>query len=274
MAIHDALIRDYHQRLASFHLDGNGFRSVLRDSGGVILAEFALAFPIRKQTPVPSIRVAVQQSGYYHIATYLMTKGGYKQLHGVDHWDSDRFWVHHMYSIGHKYYFEREQSMITLLVTGEDSTMNILPAVGATAHMTYLTADSIHTVYPSLTFNGRSILPQNKVEEHRHLEDEVTDIRLLGKIDEAVWANTYVVRSAWHRGFDVRERFGWEGPCGDACGVNQRSLRDGGCFHMVFDEAGYDQGGFREQGFGGVDVHFRIGCSCRNVECPNSGKRW
>lgn len=263
--MHSHLIHTFHSILhRRFGLNGDTFRGTLRHLGGIIYSDFALGFLIRKSVKRAPMKVLLREGTLQAMSAFLRDCG-YEDGGLTMEEETDQIYLNVLYNLRSLMRLRKGDAVVELAEMQEGDHIALLASAGTTAHMTYLTADSIHTVFPDLTFSGRAIRMKSE--------------RMGSEEDTSPWIQDQDVRAGPCRdlldlGFEVAQRYCWEGACGSGCAVLQRSLRDPHCFHFVFDEEGYDRGGHGEQGFQGGDVHFRVGDACFNVACPMAGRRW
>lgn len=143
---------------------------------------------------------------------------------------------------------------INLMLTAQDDVLLAFARAFTTAAMTYIGPNSLHTVYPHLTFERRALIPRQPYHDLPAATGSLRPANYEGA------AGVHMQRLL-AEGFDIKYYYDWDSqPCGSACGVIQNSIQSRTSFHMTY--SGIDS-------FPGRNTRFVLRTECRNPFCNN-----
>lgn len=134
-----------------------------------------------------------------------------------------------------------------------------------TATLSYISADSVYTVYPELTFARRAIA--------RSPDWDLPEIAKSGSFRPLAAlppSGREAVKALDELGFETRRFFSWDdAPCNRSCGPIPQSFDSPGGFEVVFGSQAMPI--YRPYRFAGRNIHFVLRGECRNRNCDNYG---
>lgn len=262
----------FHQLLKRFSVDPQEFRDLMRTHGTITFGDDALQFMRRGQPGVTDscrpgrlsllVPGAVAEDGFVRI---LRAAGYTEEARTVT---TDEFLPLGLMFIRNWCRVDEDDgstARVRLFVTFPGPQfIQVLPHLSTSAHLSYITADSIHVFLPTLTLAGRAVVMARGFTED---EDEGLSLErlTLWRQDEIHYLQDY-----YH--IEVRTLFDWDGePCGAACGIAMHSFKSRNVLRLTFDPDGvaaspwYASG----DGFQGRNIHFQLRGRCYNKHCPN-----
>lgn len=259
----------YHSFLKQFHLSPDGFRNVMRKHGAIAFGDDALKFILRDwdETCVAQrLSILVPATEAEHDFATILQSAGYEKDHRIrGDMGPVPFGLLWIMVWSRPNGNGAPPTRIRLFVTyGGAHNIEPLLHMPTTAHLSYITADSIHVPLPHLTLAREAIIIAREFTEDTDNALSVDRLRPWSR-DEAIHLQTNLK-------FNIRGSFDWpQRACGSACGIAMQSLKSSRVLRVTFDDEGttasqwYSSG----DGFQGQDAHFQLRGRCYNVHCPN-----
>jgi len=244
--------RRYHRELRRFVETPVSFRDVLRRSLGIVSGSVALHYLAEPSGWVPGdMDVYASPSGSAMIMDYLIDKENYNltsvhNMYGGVGWSSRK-------SVLEVSKFERPGDSVKIdLITCVDSNLvTCITSFHSTVVMNILTADSVYSLYPRLTFMCRGFwgLAPRLTAYSQTTHDAMDKYR--------------------RRGYNIQIGTGsWKRPCGSYCPVFVRRFDSVHTFHYVFCVSGESS---IPASSAWTSVRWRLGIECKNRFCTHSG---
>lgn len=259
----------FHQLLQKFNLNPQEFRNLMREHGAVTFGDDALQFMRRVQTddsPPGRLSLLVPGAAGEDSLGKLLRAAGYTEeartVTGEEFLPLGVMWIRNWIRVEED---GKPAGRVRLFVTFPGPRfIQALTHLSTSAHLSYITADSIHVFLPLLTLAGRAI-----VMARAFTEDDDANLSL----DRlSLWSQEEVRHLRDNCRFDVRTSFSWDGaPCGAACGIAMHSFKSRNVLRLAFDPTGVEASPWylSGDGFRGRNVHFQLRGRCYNEHCPN-----
>lgn len=260
----------FHQLLKSFGLDPGPFRALMRTYGAVTFSDDALQFMTRswaEDSPPGRLSLLVPSTYGEDGFVTLLRKAGYSEeartVTGDEFLPLGVARIRNLVRCGEE---TKSTPRIRLFITFPGPRfIQALTHLPTSAHLSYITADSIHVFLPSLTLAKRAV-----VVARGFTEDEDADLSL-DKLTQ--WCQKKEIHHLKdHYKLDVRTTYGWDSePCGAACGIVMQSFKSKNVLRLKFDDDGLSSSPWYTSGdgFQGNNVHFQLRGRCYNQHCPN-----
>lgn len=160
--------------------------------------------------------------------------------------------------------FEKNDSVIKVLVTSTQGPFMALAKLPTTAHLTYIDEKGVHTVVPKMTLERRAIIIRQRWQTPKVRRAMTLPENLTGALGTEILG----MRCA---GWDVKFGFKWDrAPCGHACGILQQRFKSGLGFHLSFGKTSSTAAVVPYQRATEVaDVRFSLRGQCLNPYCEN-----
>lgn len=255
MLVHKYLDKEFDILLSRHGLPPQPFRELMASTGAVIGGQAALDYLLRNHIDNPTITLFVPRFKelFFHP---LFESARYKwdeNLPKPGTWAMEKAGIHDIMTFAAT--VKNTKRYIKVVRTG-DHVLAPFAKGYTTAHMTFLTADAIQTLFPELTFANRALVPRQIGSQRplkRSTPTSCIPTYILAKMDALSTA-----------GFDVRQVSGWNNKaCGPSCPIIQHSVKQSG-FRMQLTAAFHQT--CRQLG---SDIRFVLDDECRNRKCPN-----
>lgn len=240
--------------LARYGLPAEAFRAIMANDGAVIGGQAALNYLCHINSPHHTLSIFIPKA-YAENLLHL--------LGSLEFIAQPKVYCTHFGPSGiyHTITFApprtSNSSLIIKIVFTGRLALHPFTRGWTTAHMSFITADTIHTSFPVLTFANRAIVPRRQFRPAPYTS-RLAPLEVL-----PVAAKPYVDRLRKNHGFNIQRAFCWgKRACGSACGVNQLSIFGGFNLKMseIFPQA---------HSALGPDIRFTLSDECRNPHCPN-----
>lgn len=269
--LQDCVRTAFQELLRKFHLDPQIFRDLMRTHGVITFGDDALQFMRRGQPGVGDSRpgrLSFLVPGVFAEDGFgrLLQAAGYTE-------EARTVTTNEFLPLGLMFIRNWARSdehsgpmvRVRLFVTFPGPRfIQVLPHLSTSAHLSYITADSIHVFLPTLTLAGRAIVIARGFTED---DDKNLSLERL-----TLWRQDEIRHLQDHYHVEVRTSFNWEaGPCGAACGITMHSFKSQNVLRLTFDPRGVDSSPWYASGdgFQGRNVHFQLRGRCYNEHCPN-----